>query len=239
MGELVDMQRRTLILLSALAGLGDARLHAQGLTYPPFREYSMARDAELELIKTAAPPSITKRATLKVLTPNGYQVAHQGENGFTCVVMRGWSAPTYTPEQFVGLTYEAAIRAPICFDPTASRTVLPYYELRSKLGMEGKTPAEISDGVARAYANGTLPRREGVSFAYMWSADQHLGQGIGHWRPHVMVFAPYYTNGMVGGNAFGSAMPQLSDDAGTPFAVVVIPVDPSLALTTKAAGGKP
>jgi len=237
MGELVDMQPRTLILVSALAGIGGARLPAQAPAYPPFREYSMARDAELELIRTAAPPGITNRATLKVLTPNGYQVAHQGESGFTCVVMRGWSAPTYTPEQFVGLTYEAAIRAPICFDQIASRTVLPYYELRSKLGMEGKTPAEIRDGVARAYANGTLPRREGVSFAYMWSADQHLGQGIGHWRPHVMVFAPYYTNDMVGGNTFGSPMPQLSDDAGTPFAVVVIPVDPNLALKVK--GGKP
>ena len=237
MGEHVDMHPLKFTRLSLLAAIGGVPLHAQAPSYPPFREYSMAHDAELALIKTAAPPSITGRSTLKVLTPNGYQVAHQGENGFTCVVMRGWSAPTYTPEQFVGLTYEAAIRAPICFDPIASRTVLPYYELRSKLGMEGKTPAEIRDGVARAYANGTLPKREGVSFAYMWSADQHLGQGIGHWRPHVMVFAPFYTNDMVGGNAFGSPMPQLSDDAGTPFAVVVIPVDPSLAL--KVQGGKP
>ena len=51
------------------------------------------------------------------------------------------------------------------------------------------------------------------------------------------VFAPYYTNAMVGGNAFGSPLPQLSDDAGTPFAVVVIPVDP--ALRVAANGGKP
>ena len=103
--------------------------------------------------------------------------------------------------------------------------------------MEGKTPDQIRDAVASAYATGTLPKREGVGFAYMWSAEQHLGQGIGHWRPHMMVFAPYYTNAMVGGNAFGSPMPQLSDDAGTPFAVVVIPVDPALAL--RANGGKP
>jgi hypothetical protein len=48
---------------------------------------------------------------------------------------------------------------------------------------------------------------------------------------HLMVFAPYYTNAMVGGNEFGSPLPQLSDDAGTPFAVVVIPVDEKLAVT--------
>src|SRR2546430_6754087 len=36
---------------------------------------------------------------------------------FTCLVMRGWTAPTYTPAQFRGFTYDATIRAPICFDP--------------------------------------------------------------------------------------------------------------------------
>jgi hypothetical protein len=238
------MYPRTLGRLALLVSTVAAGLEAQSPTYPPFRDYSMPRDAELQLVRTAAPANIVDRASLKVLTQTGYQVTREGDNGFTCLVMRGWSAPTYTPKQFLGFTYEAAIRAPICFDPIASRTVVPYYELRSKLGMEGKTPNQIADAVASAYATGALPKREGVSFAYMWSAEQHLGQGIGHWRPHVMVFAPYYTNEMVGGtnemvggNAFGSPFPQLSDDAGTPFAVVVIPVDQSLAF--KAKGGRP
>jgi hypothetical protein len=231
------MYPRTFILLSLLAGAGNAGLGAQAPSYPPFSQYSMPREAELRLARTAAPSTIVDRATLKVLTQGGYQVAHQGDNGFTCLVMRGWSAPTYTPKQFLGFTYDATIRAPICFDPIASRTVLPYYELRSKLGMEGQAPNEIAHAVAVAYSTGTLPKREGVSLAYMWSAEQHLGQGIGHWHPHIMLFAPYYTNEMVGGNAFGSPFPQLSDDAGTPFAVVVIPVDQSLAI--KANGGKP
>jgi hypothetical protein len=161
----------------------------------------------------------------------------QGQNGFVCELMRGWTAPTYTPKQFRDFTYDATIRAPVCFDPVASRTVLPYYELRSKLGMEAKTPDQIADAVAIAYATGQLPKRESVSFAYMWSAQQYLGQGIGHWRPHLMVFAPYYDNAMVGGNEFGSPLPQLSDDAGTPFAVVVVPVDQSLAGQVKE--GKP
>ena len=46
----------------------------------------------------------------------------------------------------------------------------------------------------------------------------------------MMVFAPYSENAMVGGNAFGSPYPQVSDDAETPFAVVVIPVDDKLAV---------
>jgi hypothetical protein len=48
----------------------------------------------------------------------------------------------------------------------------------------------------------------------------------------MMVFAPQYENAWVGGNAFGSELPVVTDDAGTPFAVVVIPVDPALAIAT-------
>src|SRR5438876_11757935 len=41
---------------------------------------------------------------------------------------------------------------------------------------------------------------------------------------------PYYDNSTLGGNEFGSPLPQVSDDAGTPFSVVVIPVDDRLAV---------
>jgi len=218
---------RVLTLAAVLAGSASAQTRRE---YRPLHDYLMPRDAEIAMTETAAPENIAARATIKVLTTTGYQVVREGQNGFVCEVMRGWSAPTYTPAQFRDFTYDATIRAPICFDPVASRTVLPYYELRSRLGMEGKTPDEIADGVAAAYAAGRLPKRDAVSFAYMWSAGQHLGQGIGHWRPHMMVFAPYYDNAMLGGNEFGSGLPQLSDDAGTPFAVVVVPVDPALAV---------
>ena len=153
----------------------------------------------------------------------------EGENGFVCLVMRGWSAPTYTPAQFRDLVYEPTVRAPICFDPIAAETVLPYYALRTQLGMAGKTPDQIAAGVESAYATGVLPQRIGVSFAYMWSADQNLIPGVGAWHPHVMVFAPYYENATIGGNDFGSPLPQVTDDAGTPFTVVVIPVDHDLA----------
>jgi hypothetical protein len=79
------------------------------------------------------------------------------------------------------------------------------------------------------YTKGEMPRIETVSFAYMWSAHQDLGPGIGHWHPHMMVFTPYYENYMLGGNKFGGTLPFVSDDAGTPFAVTVIPVDDGLA----------
>ena len=227
------MRTTTLVLLlsAGLSRIGSAQANA----YPPLREYLMPEQEEIALAESAAPASISERATIKVLSPSGYRIARQGQNGFTCLVMRGWSAPTYTPAQFRNFVYDAKIRAPICFNPIATQSVLPYYELRSQLGMSGRNPPQIADEVQAAYATGKLPKRE-ASFAYMWSADQFLGQGIGSWHPHVMVFLPYYSNDMVGGNAFGSPLPQLSDDAGTPFSVVVIPVDHSLAVKAKRGG---
>jgi hypothetical protein len=216
----------TVMLLTAAMSVS-AQTEAR---YPSLNEYLMPQQEEVALARSAAPANISDRATIEVLTESGFQVVSEGDNGFVCLVMRGWSAPTYTPEQFRDLVYEPTVRAPICFDPVAAETVLPYYALRTKFGMEGKTPDEIAAGVEAAYATGELPQRISVSFGYMWSADQNLGSGVGAWHPHVMVFAPYYENAMVGGNDFGSPLPQVTDDEGTPFTVVVIPVDHELAI---------
>src|SRR5713226_2241242 len=205
-----------------------ASVLGQSPKYPPVSEYMMTPEAEVALARSAAPANISDRATIKVFTAAGYQVARDGDNGFVCMVMRGPSAPTYTPAQIRDLVYDAKTRAPICFNPEASRTVVPYYELRNKLAMEGRTPDQITEGIQAAYAKGVLPKRDGVSFAYMWSADQNLGS-FGHWHPHMMVFCPYYENSMLGDNPLGTPqLPIVSDDAGTPFAVVLIPVDDRL-----------
>jgi hypothetical protein len=130
--------------------------------------------------------------------------------------------------------YNAEIRAPICFDPVATRTVLPYQELRARLAMEGKGPDQIAEGVQAAYAKGELPKMETVAFAYMYSADMYLGPHVGHFHPHMMVYAPYYDNAMLGGNSRESMLPRTSDDEGTPFTVIVIPVDGGFAVKSKA-----
>ena len=202
--------------------------------YPPISEYLMSQDAEIAMARSAAPPSVSDNATIKVFTESGFEVAIEGDNGFVCEVTRAWAAPTYTPKEILDFVYYAPLRAPMCFDPAAAQTVMPYYELRHQLGLEGKGPNEIARGVEAAYTSGELPMRESVSFAYMWSADQDLGPGIGPAFPHMMVFSPYYENSMLGGHMFGGGghLPHVSDDAGTPFAVTVIPVDHGLAQST-------
>jgi hypothetical protein len=227
----MNLTRLTLIIVAcATPALSAHAQEMKGMKYPPLSAYMMPQDAEIALAKSAAPPDISGRATIKVFSSNGFEVAHEGDNGFVCLVMRGFTgAPTFTPLAVRAIAYDPSTAAPICFDPQAVKTVLPYYELRTHLGIQGKNPEQIAEAVKQAYDNGTLPKRSEVSFAYMWSAAQKLGPA-GHWHPHVMIFAPNYENSMLGGHPPGSHLPAVSDDAGTPFAVVVIPVDDKLAI---------
>ena len=225
------MKKPILVLMTLILGVASLVSFAQEMKYPPLSAYMMQREAEITLAKSAAPASISDRATVEVLTENGFKIAHQGDNGFVCFVMRGFTgAPSFTPVQFRDMVpYDPHTLAPICLDPKAAKIVLPYYELRTKLAIEGKTPEQIAGAVKEAYATGKIPKRTEVSFGYMWSADQVLGPA-GHFHPHIMVYAPAYDNAMLGGNEVGSQFPHIFDDAGTPFAVVVIPVDDKLAV---------
>lgn len=208
---------------------------AQDRKYPPLSEYMMEQGAEIALARSAAPDNVSGPATIKVLTPQGFNVAVEGQNGFVCLVVRGWGAPTYSPPPLRDYVYVADLRAPICYDAISSRTMMPYYELRHRLGMEGKGPDEIARGVELAYAKGELPSVTTASIAYMFSGDQYLGPHLGHGfiYPHLMVFLPYYDNAKLGGNDRKSGLPFLSDDAGTPFAVTIVPMDKSFAVKAK------
>lgn len=219
------MKTLTLVLVSVASIYGSA-LWAQNAKYSA-SEYTMAPETEIALARSAAPDSISSRATVKILSASGYKDAAKGDNGFTCIVMRGWSVPFVpTPE------YYGKMRAPICFDPVASRTILPYQELCAKLGLEGKDVEAINREVAMAYTRGELPKVESTAFAYMWSADQDLGPQAGHWHPHMMVYAPYYKNSMLG-NPDPGMLPFVSPDEGTPYAIVIIAVAENLAVKAK------
>ena len=68
--------------LTAVAGNG---------TMAPLSQYLMSPQAEIALARSAAPAAISKHATIVVLGARGYAVAQKGQNGFTCIVERGWT----------------------------------------------------------------------------------------------------------------------------------------------------
>ena len=226
------MKPLTLVLLSAATGFV-APAWPDSAKYPPLDEYMMTSEAEIALAKSAAPPTVSDRATIKVLTKAGYKTVKTGDNGCACIVMRGWSGVRFVPADGRTVAYDAKLRAPICFDPIAARTILPQEELRADLGLKVVAPDTIASEVAMAYVTGKLPQMEGVSFGYMWSADQNVGPD-GKWHPHMMIYAPYYRNEMLGGHGPASGLPSVVVDEGSPFALIVVAVDDELAIPADA-----
>lgn len=156
---------------------------AQG-EYPamlPLSQYMMDRHAEIRLAQSAAPPALSRNATVLVLTARGYVVGQEGSNGFTCIVERGWMPP-FDQHDF----WNPRLRAPICYNPAASRTVLQYTLDRTKLALAGMSRTQI---LARIKAM-PLPTPEPGSMSYMLSKKQNLGEGAGSWRPHLMFHLP-------------------------------------------------
>jgi hypothetical protein len=223
----ITLSATTLIAFSLLTLPGSAA--AEGRKYAPFSEYEMPREAEIALARSAAPAKISSRATIKVLTRNGFELAVQGDNGFLCMVLRSWSAAP-DPEG----TYYAKTRSPICFDAIAARIVAPVDELRTQLGLKGTPPEAIEKEVVARYGSGKLKKLESIAFGYMWSADQDTGPGAGAWHPHMMVYAPpNYENSTLGGNEVGGHTAPFVAGSGPLFSLVIIPVDDKLAIKAK------
>jgi hypothetical protein len=219
-------------LIAPLLLIASLTASAKDPRYPAFDEYLMNREDEIALARSAAPATVSDRATVKVMTRTGYEVASQGSNGSVCLVMRGWSGVTFAADSH-HVAYDSKLRAPICFDPRAARTILPQEELRARLGLQAMPPKEIAAAVATAYAKGELPQLEGVAFGYMWSRDQNLGAEEA-WHPHMMIYAPYYENAMLGGHSPSSGLPTVAANEGSPFALVVVAVNDELALKSQA-----
>ena len=147
----------------------------------PLARYMMDRSAEIRLARSAAPPSIAHDASVVVLTAHGYEMAVKGSNGFTCIVERGWTPP-FDLKDF----WNPRIRAPICYNAAASRTVLRYTYIKTKLALAGLSRTQM---FARVKAM-TLPTPGPGSMSYMLSKQQYLGDEVGSWYPHVMFHVP-------------------------------------------------
>lgn len=188
----------------ALAGQGVAGGQSGPRTLLP-------RDREIALARSAGPAAVTDSATIYVLTAQGYEVAVQGTDGAACYVSRDWLTSL----------------EPHCFDREGAATILPLAMHRILLLHQGKTPAEADRDIAEGLMSGRfrLPSRPAVS--YMLSAAQQLvsetGRAVGAWKPHIMIYYPYLTDGDIGFPAGGSEAVSIAD-SGKPTASLVIVV---------------
>jgi hypothetical protein len=193
-----------ILILSALslapqqAWAQDAK--TQYANMAPLDQYLSAdRNAEIALSRSAAPTSISNDATVLVLDKTGYQTAVKGKNGFTCLVERAWMSPMDSPE-----FWNPKMRGPICYNPAAVRTILPYTINRTKLALAGLSKAQMREKIVAAVAKNELPMPEAGAMSYMMSKGGNLGDSVGHWCSHLMFHAPTKDEATWGADLTGS-----------------------------------
>jgi hypothetical protein len=180
-----------------------SQAQAEKAPYPamaPLDQYLISDEtAEIALARSAAPASISDGAEVMVLRRTDYATAVKGSNGFVCMVERSWANTTNDP-QF----WNPKIRAPHCFNPAAASTFLPFFLMKSKLVLAGKSPTEIAAAIASARDKKELPPLAPGTMVYMMSKQQYLNDRGKSWHPHVMFYVSGDAEKSWGANLPGS-----------------------------------
>jgi hypothetical protein len=192
------------VLFAASLGLLD-----QGAMPKPAYDFSLPREARIELAESAAPAEISGKATVYLLERTGYVKVREGTNGFSCFVDRQtpWNSE------------------PTCFDAEGSATTLLTRIFAEEERGKGKSEEEIKSEIDAGYKSGKFktPAKPGV--VYMLSSSIFLlnpaNNTIVHAPPHLMFYAPYATEKDVGSPPPGMNMPRVIR-AGQPDAYMIV-----------------
>ena len=212
-------------LLTAIlvAGCQAGSVSEQYARMAAVEQYLMAdSSAEIAMARSAAPPAIAQAANVLVLGRDGYKTAVDGKNGFTCLVERSWMSPFDRPE-----FWNPKIRGPICYNPAAVKTVLPYTLNRTKLLLAGLSKAQVHKLIEASVAKKELPAPEAGAMSYMLSKMGYLGDSAGQWHPHLMIHVPRTSDASWGANLAGSPV-LINDenrDVPEPETIFMVPVE--------------
>jgi hypothetical protein len=216
------LARRALVLLLAASALPVVARAAtsEGLpTMGPIAQYLMSDpQAEIDLARSAAPPSIAAHADVLVLTSHGFESAVKGTNGFVCVVERSWTSP-FNDTEF----WNPQERGPDCYNPPAARTEIPQLLQEAQWALAGLSTQQMMERTKAAFFDHSFKPPEPGAFGFMLSKYGHLNHAHGPWYPHVMFFVPRDQVANWGPNVDNS--PSQSTDRG-PYlsSILVIPV---------------
>ena len=188
----------------------------------PLEQYLMSESAEIALARSAAPAAISDDATIVVLKQHGYEAAVKGKNGFVCIVERSWMAQFDFPE-----FWNPKMRGPICFNPAAARSVLPFTYKRTDMVLNGLSKPQIMERLKQVVAKKEVPALEPGAMCYMMSRAAYLGDTSGNWHPHLMFYGPRTDGADWGADLQGSPVmlnPQFQN-APEPLATLMVAVD--------------
>jgi hypothetical protein len=187
----------------------------------PIDQYLMDPGAEVTLARSAAPTSVSADATILILTRHGYETAVHGSNGFVCAVERGWMAQ-YDFPQF----WNPHLRGPLCYNPAAVRSILPYTIRRTELVLAGRSKTEMAAAISADIDHHTLPPLEAGAMTYMMSKQGYLNDEARNWMPHLMFYFPRAAGANWGADLAG-APPMLNPQFQTSaeaISVIMVPV---------------
>jgi hypothetical protein len=179
------------------------------------------RNAEIALARSAAPEAISGDAKILVLGWRGYQTAIEGKTGFVCMVERSWMLPFNSAE-----FWNPKVRAPLCFNPAAARSILPLTVKRTDMVLAGLSKAQMIDSIKAGFHNKELPAPELGAMCYMMSRAGYLNDALGHHIPHLMFYFPLTDKSSWGADLPDSPVtlnPQFRDGP-EPITEFVIPV---------------
>jgi hypothetical protein len=176
------------------------------------------RSAEIALARSAAPESISKDAEVMVLGRHGYETVVKGKNGFVCLVERSWTAGSDDPD-----FWNPKLRGPICFNPAAARSYVPFTIKKTELVLAGQSKAQMFEGIKAGLDKKELPTPEPGAMCYMLSKQGYLNDQAGHWHPHLMFFVPRTEAATWGANLPGSPI-LFTDDPEDRMTVFLIPL---------------
>ena len=185
----VGVATRTLLLAALLSLAGQAYAQESKTPYPhmaPPAEYLMTdQNAEIALARSAAPAAISRDAGVLVLKRHGYEMAVKGSNNFVCVVERSWMSPFDAPG-----FWNPKMRGPICFNPPAVRSILPFTTKRTEMALAGLSKPQMIARLKKAIEHKEIPALEPGAMTYMMSKEGYLNDEDGHWHPHLMFYGP-------------------------------------------------
>jgi hypothetical protein len=205
-----------------LCAVGSAEAEVARAAYPamaPLAQYRVASPSEeVALARGAAPMSISGDAEILTLGDHGYETATKGKNGFVCLVERSWGAG-FDDAEF----WNPKIRAPMCLNPAAARTVLPGYLERTEWVLAGRSKSDMIARIKAEVAANRFVMPEPGAMCYMMSKQGYLSDADGHWHPHLMFFLAHTDGAAWGANLDGSPILATQDDQ-DPVTTFLVPV---------------
>jgi len=185
----------------------------------PLEEYLMSPKDEIALARSAAPESVSAKATVLILESTGYETAVKGSNGFTCLVERGFMSP-FSADEF----WNPKMRGPVCYNPAASESILAYTLYRSRLAVAGHSREQLLEEVRGALKRKELPDPKPGAMSFMMSKHGYLGDTQGHWHSHLMFHVPKADAATWGANLPGSPVVLDTRETPEPETIFLVPL---------------